>query len=157
MKTKIFRYQGTPKMEKHPSWHLYGRARPLEPADADGWGGYWWAEVEFDAISVTGELMTYTSDELYLVRAQDVERARAGEEVDLFVPGLFGCTDPLALLNYIESNAGGVDDDMFVVIYEGVLLHDYDVADESAFVFQPVRVVRVYDARRWVETVKQAL
>jgi hypothetical protein len=154
MKVKIWRYQHSNTLETGPSFCCYSRARPLESADSDGWEGYWWAELIYSSPDPrTGELRECVSDELYLVRASDVERARAGHEVDVFVPGLYGCRDPLALHDYVQRCVGGVDDKAFIVVYEGVVCDAYRVADESADVFQPIRVVRVYNARRWFDTI----
>jgi hypothetical protein len=153
-KVKIWRYQNTDKLETQPSFCCYSKAHPLEPADGDGWDGYWWAELIYSAPDPrSGELREQRSSELFLVRADDVQRARAGHEVDVFVPGLFGCRDPLALHDYVQRCVGGVDDDAFVVVYEGIVCDEYRVADESADVFEPVRVVRVYNARRWFDAI----
>jgi hypothetical protein len=154
MKAKIFRYQNTPTLETGPSWCCYAHANPLEPAGDEGWVGYWWAEMIYTTTHpTTGELIERTSDELYLVRAEDVERARDGHEVDVFVPGLFGCRDPLALYDYVQRCVGGADNDAYVVVCEGIVCDEYCVVDESAVVFEPIRVVRVYNARRWFDTI----
>jgi hypothetical protein len=152
MRYQLFRYQHTPSLEKGPSLHAYSAARPLEPAKGEGWRGYWWAQGIFTTPHpVTGELREMASEELYLIRSSDVKRARRGEEVDLFVPGIYGCLDPYALHDYVERCVGGADDDAYVVVYEGIILDEYHVLDEYADVFQPIRVVRVYNARRWME------
>jgi hypothetical protein len=151
---KIWRYQNTDKLETQPSLCCYSKAHPLEPADGDGWDGYWWAELIYSALDPrSNELRERESEELYLVRAEDVERARDGHEVDVFVPGLFGCRDPLALHDYVQRCVGCVDGDAFVVVYEGIICDEYRVADESADVFIPKRIVRVYNARCWFDTI----
>jgi hypothetical protein len=158
MKAKIWRYQNTNTLETEPSFCCYSRARPVAPAGEDGWEGYWWVELVYSAPDPrTGELREQRSEELYLVRADDVQRARDGHEVDVFVPGLFGCRDPLALHDYVQRCVGGVDDDAYVVVYEGIVCDEYRVADESAEVFIPQRVVRVYNARRWFDLIASAV
>jgi hypothetical protein len=118
---------------------------PSEPADADGWEGFWWANraefVDYDSLRAVDELD-------FLIRAEDVEKARDGERVDTFVPGVFGCKDASAMLAYIEQ-VGGIDDDQFVCLYEGREYPEYEAFDGS--VFGPVRLLAAYPAREWLE------
>jgi hypothetical protein len=142
---KFWRLQNSAEFQSQPSWDGYGIVVPYQPADEDGWEGYWWANraeiVDCDSLRAVDELD-------FLVRAENVEKARDGEEVDFYVPGVFGCKDASAMLAYIEQ-AGAVDDDQFVCLYEGNEYPEYEAFDGS--VFGPVRLLAVYPAREWQE------
>ena len=133
---KVWRIQGTSEMENHASWDGYRAVEPDEPAAE--WPGYWWAR-GFDP---------WVRDTWFLIRESDVERAREGHEIDTFVPGLYGCTEPGELLMYIMSNLGGVDEgeELYVALYEG------DVFDrsEDGVVFRPVEILEIWPAAEWV-------
>lgn len=134
--TKVWRIQGTSEMENHASWDGYRAVEVVEPAP--DWPGYWWAR----------GLDPWVRQTWFLIRAEDVERAEAGDEVDTFAPGLYGCDDPAELLAYITSNLGGVTDadGLYVALYEG------DVFDrsEDGVVFRPVEILEIWPAAEWV-------
>lgn len=133
---RFYRYQNTPKPENRPSWHLYSRVVLDRPADEEGWSGYWWAWV-IDA--ATGR-PDYGED--YLVRSEDVTAAQAGEEIDVYLPGLCGTTSLSALHAYVEEQVGGVDSDAYVAVYEGELV----TTVWDGVVFAPSRLVEIYPA-----------
>jgi hypothetical protein len=141
----FWRLQGTAEFEAHASWH--GVAEVVVDEPADDWPGYVWAQLA----------EPHARGHWYLIRDVDVERAREGEFVDIFVPGLFGCDHPADLLGYIESQVGGVDegDDLYVALYEGELVY-HDAADDGV-VFQPLKLVDVTLAHEWVRTMRAEL
>ena len=118
---------------------------PSEPADEDGWSGYWWSNraefVDYDSLRAVDELD-------FLIRAEDVEKARGGEAVDIYVAGVFGCKDASTMVAYIEQ-VGGVDDDQFVCLYDGDEYPEYEADDGS--VFGPRRLLAAYPAKEWLE------
>jgi len=142
----FWRLQGTTQLETHPSWHGIAEVALDEPASPD-WLGYWWAEIRHPR----------SCGRWYLVREHDLERARAGEPVDIHVPGLFGCSHPVGLLGYIESQVGGVtaDDELYIVLYEGDLVY-HDVADDG-IVFAPRCLLDVTPAHEWVMRLEEQL
>jgi hypothetical protein len=113
--TKFWRLQNLSEIQLEPSWDSHAMAEPSEPADEDGWDGYWWAYKY--APSISGSFRPDYSL-AFLISAEGVAKARDGEAVDTFVPGVFGCKDASAMLAYIEQ-AGAVDDDQFVCLYNG--------------------------------------
>jgi hypothetical protein len=143
--TKFWRLQNLSEIQLEPSWDSHAMAEPSEPADEDGWDGYWWAYKY--APSISGSFRPDYSL-AFLISAEGVAKARDGEAVDTFVPGVFGCKDASAMLAYIEQ-AGAVDDDQFVCLYEGNEYPEYEAFDGS--VFGPVRLLAVYPAREWQE------
>jgi hypothetical protein len=137
--TKFWRIQNTAQFEDGPSWDSYGCAEPSESADSDGWSGYWWAYHYHP-----GGYVDYST--LFLIQESDVEKARDGEQVDIYVPGLFGCKRSSGLLAYIEQ-IGGADDGMYVALYEG---HEYpEYRADDGDVFGPVRLLAIYPAMEW--------
>jgi hypothetical protein len=143
--TKFWRLQNLAEIQLEPSWDSYDMAEPSEPADSDGWDGYWWAYKY--APSISGKMRPdYSSP--FLIRAEDVERAREEEMVDIFVPGIFGCKDASSMVAYIEQ-VGGVGDDQFICLYEGDEYPEYEADDGS--VFGPRRLLTVYPAKDWLE------
>jgi hypothetical protein len=142
---QFWRIQNTNNFECGPSWDSYGAVVPCQSADADGWEGYWWANraepIDIDRVRVVDELD-------FLVRAEDVENARDGDQVDIYAPGLFGCEDASAMVAYIDQ-IGGVDDDQFVCLYEGREYPEYEAFD--GVVFGPIRLLAAYPARDWLE------
>jgi hypothetical protein len=142
----FWRLQGTTQLETHPSWHGITEVVLDEPATPD-WPGYWWAEIR----------EPHQRRRWYLVREQDIEHARAGELVDIYVPGLFGCDHPADLLGYIESQVGGVteEDGLYVALYEGDIVY-HDVADDGV-VFAPRHIVNVTPAHEWVKHLEKQL
>ncbi len=139
---RIWRFQATPQMRRRPSWDRRRTVVPVKPARPE-WRGYWWAE------STEPE----TKGALFLIETADVERARSGQRVDTYRPGLYGCTDPSDLLLYIESFTGGLtpDDDWFVALYEGRILHQAD----GYVVFEPIQLLQVWPAYQWCQVQKQ--
>jgi hypothetical protein len=144
-KTKFWRLQNLAESQCEPSWNNYNMVEPSEPADEDGWSGYWWAYRYTHSIS--GKFRPDYSVP-YLIRAEDVEKAQDGDQVDTFVPGLFGCKDVSGMLAYIDQ-IGGVGEDQFVCLYEGDEYPEYEAFDGS--VFGPRRLLAVYSAKEWVE------
>jgi len=146
---KFWRLQNLAELQLEPSWNNHNMAEPSEPADADGWEGYWWAYRY--AHTISGNIRPDYSV-AFLVRAEDVEKARDGEMVDIFVPGVFGCKDASAMVAYIEQ-VGGVDDGQFVCLYEGREYPEYRADDGD--VFGPIRLLAAYPAREWLERAKR--
>jgi len=146
---RFWRLQNLAEPQFEPSWDNHVMVEPSEPADADGWDGYWWAYRYSPSIS--GKMRPDYSV-AFLIRAEDVEKARDGESVDAFVPGIFGCKDASAMLAYIEQ-VGGVDNDQFVCLYEGDEYPEYEADDGS--VFGPIRLLAAYPAREWLERAEQ--
>jgi len=142
---KFWRIQNLAEFQCEPSWDNHATVEPSEPADADGWDGYWWAYRYSPSIS--GEMRPDYSV-AFLVRAEDVEKARDEESVDIFVPGLFGCNDVGGMLAYIHQ-LGWVHDDQFVCLYEGDEYPEYEAYDGS--VFGPRRLLAAYPVREWLE------
>ena len=142
---KFWRLQNLAELQHEPSWDSYDTVEPSQPADEDGWEGYWWAYRYSPSIS--GNFRPDYSVP-FLIRAEDVEKARDGEQVDIYVPGLFGCKRAPDLLAYIEQ-IGGVDDDMHVILYEGREYPEYRADDGD--VFDPIRLLAIYPAREWLE------
>jgi hypothetical protein len=142
----FWRLQGTTQLETHPSWDGIAEVLPDEPASPD-WPGYWWAELADRRLH----------GEWFLIREADVERARAGDEVDIFVPGLYGCDCPADLLSYIESQVGGVseDDGLYVALYEGKVQHR--LHSDDGIIFTPLRLLEVTPAHEWVRQVRAEL
>jgi len=132
---KFYRYQHTQHLENDPSLHLCEQVELDRPASDEGWDGYWWAWIrDYDGRVVYGED--------YLIKAEDVPAAKAGEQVDVYLPGLCG-TDSLAgLWYYVREQVGGIDDDAYVAVYEGELID----AVWDGVVFVPNRLVAVYPA-----------
>jgi hypothetical protein len=143
--TKFWRIQNLTEVQTEPSWNSHDMAEPSEPADEDGWDGYWWAYLY--AHSISGKIRPDYSVP-FLIRAEDVEKARDGEMVDTFVPGVFGCKDAAEMVAYIHQ-VGGVDDDQFICLYEGDEYPEYDAYDGS--VFGPSRLLAAFPAREWLE------
>ncbi len=141
----FWRLQNLAELQREPSWDCQGMVEPSEPADEDGWNGYWWAYKY--APSISGKMRPDYSVE-FLIRAEDVEKARDGEQVDIYVPGLFGCKDASAMIAYIEQ-VGGVDNDQFICLYEGHECPEYQAFD--GFVFEPRRLLAAYPAREWLD------
>jgi hypothetical protein len=143
--TKFWRLQNLAEFQSQPSWDSCGTVVPYQPADEDGWEGFWWANraefVDYDSLRAVDELD-------FLIRAEDVEKARAGDQVDIYAPGLFGCEDASAMVAYIEQ-VGGIDDDQFVCLYEGREYPEYEAFD--GVVFGPIRLLAAYPARDWLE------
>ena len=133
----FYRYQYTPNFEFHPSAHLYTKVEVDRPADEEGWAGYWWAWV----MDGYGRI-DYSED--YLIRAEDVPAAQAGENVDVFVPGLCGAASLAALYSYVEEQVGGIDADAYIAVYEGKLV----TTVWDGVVFTPRRLVAVYPAAK---------
>jgi len=142
---KFWRLQNLAELQSEPSWNSHYAVEPSEPADADGWDGYWWAYKY--APSISGNIRPDYSV-AFLIRAEDVEKARDEELVDIFVPGLFGCKDVGGMIAYIHQ-VGGVDNDLFVCLYEGDEYPEYEAFDGS--VFGPLRLLAAYPAREWLE------
>jgi hypothetical protein len=144
-KAKFWRLQNLAGFQSQPSWDSYGTVVPCQPADEDGWEGFWWANraelIDIDRVRVVDELD-------FLIRAEDVKKARDGDAIDIFVPGIFGCKDVGAMIAYIHQ-AGGVDDDQFVCLYEGREYPEYEAFD--GVVFDPIRLLATYPAREWLE------
>jgi len=144
-KTKFWRLQNLAEFQSQPSWDSWGTVVPYQPADEDGWSGYWWSNraefVDYDSLRAVDELD-------FLIRAEDVEKARGGEAVDIYVPGVFGCKDASTMVAYIEQ-VGGVDDDQFVCLYDGDEYPEYEADDGS--VFGPRRLLAAYPAKEWLE------
>jgi len=145
-KVRVWRYQGTAEFETHPSIDSGGPVKVYEPADKEGWEGYWWA-------CPIDPWFGYEEDRWVLIREEDVEAAKNGECVEFFAPGLFGCEDPGMLHCYIREQCGGVDDDMYVALYEGYKL--YEIMSEAAIAFEPIRLIKVYPAKEWAELEEQ--
>jgi hypothetical protein len=145
MTMKFWRLQSQTVLEYGPSWDGHRLVKPSEPADSDGWDGYWWANraefVDYDSLRAVDELD-------FLIRTEDVEKARGGEAVDIYVPGVFGCPRVGDMTAYIHQ-AGGVDNDQFVCLYEGDEYPEYEADDGS--VFGPRRLLAAYPAREWLE------
>ena len=144
-KTKFWRLQNLAEFQCEPSWDSYDMVEPSEPADEDGWSGYWWAYQY--APSISGRIRPDYSV-AFLIRAEDVEKARDGDQVDIFVPGLFGCEDVSGMLAYIHQ-LGWVHDNQFVCLYEGDEYPEYEADDGS--VFGPRRLLAAYPAKEWLE------
>jgi len=142
---KFWRLQNLDELQCEPSWDNHAMVEPSEPADADGWDGYWWAYRYAHSISCKFR-PDYSVP--YLIRAEDVEKARDGEAIDTFVPGLFGCKRTGDMIAYIEQ-VGGVDDDQFVCLYDGDEYPEYEADDGS--VFGPRRLLAAYPAKEWLE------
>ena len=142
---KFWRVQNLAEFQHEPSWNNHAMVEPSEPADADGWDGYWWAYRY--APSISGKMRPDYSV-AFLIRAEDVKKARDGEMVDIYVPGIFGCKDASAMLAYIEQ-VGGADNDQFVCLYEGDEYPEYEADDGS--VFGPRRLLAAYPAKEWLE------
>jgi hypothetical protein len=142
---KFWRLQNLAELQLEPSWDSHNMVEPSEPADKDGWDGYWWSYQY--TTSVSGKLRPDYSL-AFLIRAEDVEKARDGEKIDIYVPGVFGCKDASAMVAYIEQ-LGWVDDDQFVCLYEGDEYPEYEADDGS--VFAPVQLLAAYPAREWLE------
>jgi len=142
---KFWRLQNLTELQCEPSWNSHAVVVPLQPADKDGWEGYWWANraefVDYDRLRTIDNLD-------FLIRAEDVEKARDGETVDIFVPGIFGCKDASGMIAYIHQ-VGGVGDDQFVCLYEGEEYPEYEAFDGT--VFGPIRLLAAYPAREWLE------
>jgi len=144
-KVRVWRYQGTAEFETHPSIDSGGPVKVYEPADKEGWDGYYWAR----PIDVFGR----EEDLWVLIREVDVEDAKNGKWVEYYAPGLFGCKDPGMLHRYIRDQCRGPDDDMYVALYEGYEL--YEVMHEAAIAFEPIRLIKVYPAKEWAELEEQ--
>jgi hypothetical protein len=146
---KFWRLQNLAEFQSQPSWDSYDMVVPYQPADEDGWEGFWWANraefVDYDSLRAIDELD-------FLVRTEDVEKARAGNSVDIFVPGLYGCERATDLVAYIDQ-IGGIDDDQFICLYEGHEYPEYQAFDGA--VFGPVRLLAVYPAKEWLERAKR--
>jgi len=144
-KAKFWRLQNLAEFQCEPSWNSHDMAEPSEPADSDGWEGYWWAYLY--APSISGRMRPDYSV-AFLIRDQDVEKARDGEKVDIFVPGIFGCKDASSMIAYTHQ-LGWVDDDQFVCLYEGDEYPEYEAFDGS--VFGPTRLLAACPAKEWLE------
>jgi len=146
---KFWRIQNLDEFQSEPSWNSHDMAEPSEPADSDGWEGYWWAYLY--APSISGKMRPdYSVD--FLIRAEDVEKARDGEQVDIYVPGLFGCKRVGDMIAYIEQ-LGGVHEDQFICLYEG---HEYpEYRADDGEVFGPIRLLAAYPASEWLERAKR--
>jgi hypothetical protein len=132
---RIWRVQETPDMERKPCWEGWRSVDPDVPADPE-WPGYWWA---------TGN-DPWTKNTSYLIRASDVERARFGENVDTYYPGIHGCADPRALLSYIERNIEKKWlDSAFVALYNGRIVE----RTEDGIIFEPLELLEVWPAAQW--------
>jgi hypothetical protein len=142
---KFWRLQNLAELQLEPSWNSHDVVEPSVPADEDGWDGYWWAYLYTPSIS--GKMRPDYSVP-FLIRAEDVEKAREGDSVDIYVPGVFGCKDASAMIAYIHQ-AGGVDNDQFVCLYEGDEYPEYEADDGS--VFAPRRLLAAYPASEWLE------
>ena len=137
----FWRLQGSDQFESGPSWDSWVRIRPshLErPADPEGWSGYWWVTDPRDRQS-------------RLVKAEDVpvilQAGDRGKDIDVFVPGLYGCDTPEGLADYIIRQVGGVGDGDWVAVYEGV---EIDHAEDGV-VFKPSRLLRVLPAQEFLD------
>lgn len=137
---RVFRVQGTDRFECHPSWDGWVPAVPEEPAGE--WPGYRWALVD----------VAPGHNPWRLIREEDTERALAGEEVDVFVPGLMGCDDPAELACYVEQNVGGAKG-LFVALYEGDLV-ERRVGD--GVVFLPRKLLAAWPAETWLACLRAA-
>jgi hypothetical protein len=146
---RFWRIQNLDAFQDEPSWNSYAQVKPSHPADEDGWEGYWWAH-RVVPTSIDRVRVDYNLD--FLIRAEDVEKARDEERVDVFVPGLFGCEDVDSMIAYIHQ-IGGVDEDQFVCLYEGYEYPEYRAFD--GVVFGPVRLLAAYPAMEWLERAEQ--
>ena len=142
---KFWRVQNLAEFQHEPSWDSHDMAEPSVPADSDGWDGYWWAYKY--APSISGKMRPDYSV-AFLIRAEDVKKARDGEIVDIYVPGIFGCEDASAMLAYIHQ-LGWVHDDQFICLYEGDEYPEYEADDGS--VFGPRRLLAAHPAKEWLE------
>jgi hypothetical protein len=141
----VWRLQGTAEFETHASWH--GVAQVIVDSAAEDWPGYVWVQIDDRLLR----------DRWFLIRADDVDRAREGELVEIFVPGLFGCGHPADVMGYIDSQVGGISesDELFVALYEGDVVYT-DVADDG-IVFRPVKLLEVTPAHAWYEQMRAQL
>jgi len=142
---KFWRLQNLDELQCEPSWDSYDMVEPAEPADEDGWEGYWWAYKY--SLGISGNFRPDYSL-AFLVRAEDVEKAQDEEAIDIYVPGVFGCKDASAMVAYIHQ-LGWVHDDQFVCLYEGDEYPEYEADDGS--VFGPRRLLAAYPAKEWLE------
>lgn len=132
---RFYRYQNTDKFENHPSWDGYRQVEVGEPADEDGWEGYYWAYY-----------LDHNEKPVYndpiLIKARDVENALEGNEVDNYVPGLCGTESLEELYTYVTEQVGGIDKESYVAIYEGEKV----TSVWDGVVFKPIKLIAIYPA-----------
>jgi hypothetical protein len=113
----------------------FGECVPVRPADNDGWSGYWWAENPIEAGS--GE------NELVLIRRGNVARAKRGDRVNLYVPGLWGTPYITVFSDWMPRRGRG-----YFALYEGDVVPGYYI-DSEWQLFRPHRQLEILTVREF--------
>jgi len=125
----VFQRDLTPRL---PDSFGFGSCVPVRPADNDGWPGYWWA---------LNEPNDGFENELVLIRRGNVTRAKRGERVKLYVPGLWGTP-------YITVFSDWMPRRGYFALYEGDVVPGYTIDGEWEL-FRPIRRLEVLTVREF--------
>ncbi len=124
----------TPRL---PDSFGFGSCVPVRPADSDGWLGYWWA---------LNEPNDESENELVLIRRGNVSRAKRGERVNLYVPGLWGTP-------YITTFSDWMPRRGYFALYEGDVVPGYSIDGEWEL-FRPNRRIEILTVREFRKRLK---
>ena len=132
MQTQLWVYHRdlTPRL---PDSFGFGSCVPIRPADDDGWLGYWWAENPLDA--------DFGENSPVLIRRGNVARAKRGDRVNLYVPGLWGTP-------YITTFSDWMPRRGYFALYEGDVVPGYHIDNEWKL-FRPNRRIEILTVREF--------
>jgi hypothetical protein len=132
MQTQLWVYHRklTPRL---PDSFGLGSCVPVRPADDDGWLGYWWAENPVGA--------EFGENELVLIRRGNVSRAKRGERVNLYVPGLWGTPSITTFSDWMPRRG-------YFALYEGDVVPGYYLDNEWEL-FRPHRRIEILTVREF--------
>ncbi len=131
--TIFYRLQDEPEFQTSPSWDAPRSGLEVENP-CEEYPGFYWAYDE-------------EAQEWLLVREEDAERADAGEEVDAFVPGLFGVDDAEGIIDYWDDYCVR-SPDLWVCIYEG---KPTSLSRIDGDVFEPIRLVEAVPVLEFID------
>lgn len=149
----FFRWQNLSGFDAGPSTYgVNSYVKVLEPADNDGWEGYWWGYLAEDVYEDDGGRLKFvvrSTDDICLIPKHVVKDARNGEIIsEIYVPGVFGVFEPSALHSYATMQAGAASEEdlsgSYVGVYLGDWLEEYQVF--SGHVFSPIKLLKIYPA-----------